>query len=271
MKWDLQGGVAVITGAASGIGRALAQRLAQEGMSLALADVDAAGLAETAALLAAAKNSVSTHIVNVADIQAMEQFSADVAQRHERVTLLVNNAGVGLLGTFEEISLEEFDWLMRINFWGVVYGVKFFLPLLRQESRAHIVNVSSMFGLVATGNSAYCASKFALRGFTEALQRELQGSSVQVLCALPGRVNTPISARSRIAAGMRNRAEFEATRQDPQAPTSPETAASRIVQAIKQGKSRILIGADAVLMDRLQRASPANYAQILNALKKFRG
>src|SRR5262249_29166327 len=162
----LDKGVAVVTGAGSGIGRALAQQLAREGSALALANLDEKGLQETAASLGGKAAQVTLHVLNVADEAAVRAFAEQVATRHGRVTLLINNAGVALIGRFEEISLEDFRWLFDINFWGTVYGVKYFLPVLKQQPRAHIVNISSVFGLVApVGQSAYCTSKFAVRGF----------------------------------------------------------------------------------------------------------
>src|SRR6202021_1184186 len=170
----LRGGVAVVTGAGSGIRRALAQQLAAAGSALAIADIDEKGLAETAALLPAKQVALSTHILDVSDEAAVRSLAEDVVARHGRVTLLINNAGVALHGTFEEISLDDLRWLMGINFWGVVYGVKYFLPILKQQPRAHIVNLSSVFGIIApVGQSAYSASKFAVRGFTESVSHEL--------------------------------------------------------------------------------------------------
>ncbi len=180
----LSGGVAVVTGAGSGIGRALAQQLAAAGSALALADVDEAGLLQTAQSLGKTSAAVTTHFVNVGDEESVSTFAEDAEARHGRVTLLINNAGVSLHGDFEEISLEDFRWLMNVNFWGVIYGVKYFLPMLKREPRAHIVNLSSVFGLVApAGQAPYAASKFAVRGFTEALRHEFQGSNVCVSCS----------------------------------------------------------------------------------------
>ncbi len=168
----LQGGVAVVTGAGSGIGRALAQRLSAVGSALAIADIDEKGLAETAASLATTQALLSTHVLDVSDEAAVKGFAEEVVARHGRVTLLINNAGVALHGTFEEISLDDLRWLMGINFWGIVHGVKYFLPDLKQQPRAHIVNLSSVFGIIApVGQSAYSASKFAVRGFTESSAR----------------------------------------------------------------------------------------------------
>src|SRR5713101_4933718 len=150
----LSDGVAVVTGAGSGTGRALAQQLAAAGSALAIADIDDAGLAETTQLLGKKAALVTATVLDVADEAGVSAFAEDVGRRHGRVTLLINNAGVAMEGTFEEISLDDFRWLMNINFWGVVYGVKFFLPMLKREQRAHIVNVSSVFGLIATAGQA---------------------------------------------------------------------------------------------------------------------
>src|SRR5882762_5598802 len=197
----LRDGVAVVTGAGSGIGRGLARQLAAAGSALALADIDEAGLQQTAASLMERGVRLTTHIVDVSDESAMQAFAKDVVAQHGRVTLLINNAGVALHGRFDEISLDDFRWLMGINFWGVVYGVKYFLPLLKKEPRAQIVNISSVFGIVApAGQSAYSASKFAVRGFTEALRHELEGTSVFVSCVHPGGIRTPIARRVRLGA-----------------------------------------------------------------------
>src|SRR5215472_5299176 len=170
--------VAVVTGAGSGIGRALAVNLAAQGSRLALADVNAAGIDETRRLLGAAE--AKTYTVDVSNAGAVEQFAGRVRQDFGRASLLINNAGVGLFGTFAEISLADMDWLMRINFWGVVHGCKFFLPLLQNEPEGHIVNISSVLGLVGTaGQVSYCSSKFAVRGFSEALREELRATSVR--------------------------------------------------------------------------------------------
>jgi len=249
-----------VTGAGSGIGRALAQRLAREGMSLALADLDAAGLNETAQMLGDAC-SFSAHVVDVGDAKRMQQFAAEVNERHGRVTLLINNAGVAMYGTIEELSIDEIEWLMSINYWGVVYGVKFFLPILRRQPRAHIVNVSSIYGIISpAGQGAYCSAKFAVRGFTEVLLHELAGTTVGVSCVHPGGIRTPIARRARIAAAADPAgAALTVKVFDRVALTSPEAAAQRIVQGVKRNEPRILIGKDAVQLDRLQRLFPVRY------------
>jgi short-subunit dehydrogenase len=262
----LSTGVAVVTGAGSGIGRALAQQLAAAGSALALADVDEAGLLETAQSLKKNSAVVTTHVVNVADEERMRSFAEEVGKKHGRVTLLVNNAGVALHGNFDEVSLDDFRLLMNINFWGTLYGVKFFLPLLKREKRAQIVNISSVFGIIApAGQCAYAASKFAVRGFTEALRHELQGSNVTISCVHPGGIRTQIARRAHIGAGVTGTGHQEkAARFERLLRTSPEAAAARILRGVERREPRILIGADAYQVDILQRLLPATYWKTLS-------
>jgi short-subunit dehydrogenase len=270
--WDLAGGVAVVTGAGSGIGRELAKRLAREKMSLALADINEATLQETVSQIGAADAPVSTHVVNVADPKQVEQFSSDVIARHKRVTLLINNAGVAMHGTFEETSIADLEWLMGINFWGMVYGVRNFLPVLKEQPRGHIVNLSSIFGIISpAGQSAYCTSKFAVRGFTEVLMHELEPTRVGVTCVHPGGVKTSISRNARLGAKADAAVHAAAVIlfEKRLARTSPETAAACIVDGVKRGKPRILIGRDAIQLDRMQRLFPVRYWKIMmKSLKK---
>jgi len=269
----LSEGVAVVTGAGSGIGRTLAQQLAAAGSALALADIDEAGLLQTEKTLAETSAIVTTHLVDVADEEGVRSFSEDVSKRHGRVTLLINNAGVALEGTFEEISLDDFRWLMNINFWGTVYGVKYFLPLLKREERAHIVNLSSVFGLIAPpGQPAYSASKFAVRGFTECLRHELEGTPVRVSCVHPGGIRTAIARRARIGSGVtRTGREEDVARFEKLFRTSPEEAASRILRGVERSEPRILIGSDAYQIDILQRLRPGTYWKTLSRkLKNIR-
>jgi NAD(P)-dependent dehydrogenase (short-subunit alcohol dehydrogenase family) len=269
----LSGGVAVITGAGSGIGRALAQQLAEAGSALALADVDEAGLIETFQSIGSNNALVSTHVMDVADEASVRAFAEAVRSRHARVTLLINNAGVSLHGNFDEISLDDFRWLMNINFWGTVYGVQYFLPMLKREKRAHIVNLSSVFGLIApTGQIPYAASKFAVRGFTEALRHELEGTNVRVSCVHPGGIRTPIARHSRLGAGASTaKGEQNIARFERLAQTSPETAAARIIRGVERGEPRILIGRDAYQIDILQRLRPATYWKTLSRTMEKRG
>jgi len=253
--------VAVVTGAASGIGRALAMRLAQEGAALAIADLNEAGLEETAQAASRLGVKVSTHVVDVSDREQVNAFADDVVREHGKATLLINNAGVALHGNFEEVSLEDFRWLMDINFWGAVYGAKYFLPLLKREPRAHIVNLSSVFGLIApAGQAAYSASKFAVRGFTESLRHELEGSNVGVSCVHPGGIRTPIAQRARLGGSTSaSRREESISRFEKLARTPPETAAAVILRGVERREPRILIGIDAYQIDVLQRLRPASY------------
>jgi NAD(P)-dependent dehydrogenase (short-subunit alcohol dehydrogenase family) len=260
----LSGGVAVVTGAASGIGRALAQQLAAAGSAVAIADLDEQGLAETADSLQS-KAAVSVHVLDVANEAAVKSFAEDVVARHGRVTLLINNAGVALVGTFEEISLDDLRWLMNINFWGVVYGVTYFLPILKQQPRAQIVNLSSVFGIIGPiGQSAYSASKFAVRGFSEVLRHELEGSAVSVSVVHPGGIHTPIAKHARLGAKAPEQRKQEAVAFfEKVTPTSPEAAAARILGGVEKREPRILIGSDAKQIDFLQRLRPATYWKVM--------
>lgn len=270
--WDLTGGVAVVTGAGSGIGRELAKGLAREKMSLALADVNATTLQETVVQIGTSAAPVSSHVVNVADPKDVQQFATDVIARHKRVTLLINNAGVALHGTFEEMSIADLEWLMGINFWGMVYGVRNFLPVLKQQPRARIVNLSSIFGIISpAGQTAYCASKFAVRGFTEALMHELEATTVGVSCVHPGGIKTAISRNARLGAAADAKAQAAGVTlfEKRLARTSAEMAAERIVKGVKRGEPRILIGKDAIQLERMQRLFPVRYWKIMmKGLKK---
>ena len=257
--------VAVVTGAASGMGRSLAQQLAAKGAALALADVKDDGLDATIELLRGAHHKVTRHIVNVADESQVQSFAAAVEREHGRATILFNNAGVALLGHLDEISLDQFRWLMDINFWGVVYGCTHFLPLLKREKRAHIVNTSSLLGLFgAAGQGAYCASKFAVRGYTESLHHELLGTSVGVTCVHPGFVRTAIAESARVGqrAGANLRQQSLA-RYEKVVRTDAPTAAAKILRAVELGKSRVLIGPDAYFVDLWQRLKPAGYWNLI--------
>lgn len=262
--------VAVVTGAGSGIGRALAKRFAAEGIAgLAIADVNREGLDETAAMLG--DTTVSQHVVDVSDRTAMQAFVDAVISEHGRVTHVINNAGVALGGTLREVTLDEIEWLMGVNFWGVVHGTKLFLPHLEKEPEAHIVNISSLFGLVAPpGQTAYCASKFAVRGFTEALRHELEGMNIAVSSVHPGGVRTNIANNARIAANTEHTAE-EIERRLKRinrnlSTTTPDRAAEIIIKGIKKRSPRIIVGPDAQLLSWIQRLFPKRYLAIANAI-----
>jgi NAD(P)-dependent dehydrogenase (short-subunit alcohol dehydrogenase family) len=261
--------VAVITGAGSGIGRALALRFAQEKISgIAIADVNEQGLDETFALVEKLGVPVSKHIIDVSKLEQVQHLADEIVAKFGRVTHLVNNAGVGLIGSFEQISLQDFEWLMSINFWGVVYGCRVFLPILQKENSAHIVNISSVFGMVAPPEqTAYCSAKFAVRGFTESLRHELEGTNVKISCVHPGGILTNIARNSRIGektpeAYKQQGVEFF----DQVAQTTPEIAADVIVNGIKKENTRILIGKDAYAISIVSRLFPKKYLKIIEFL-----
>ncbi len=266
--------VAVITGAASGIGRAVCVQLAKEGCDLALADVNQDGLREAARGARNLGRKVSTHIVDVSHKSSMEAFSEEVISEHGHVHLLVNNAGVSVTDMVENGNLEDFEWIMGINFWGVVYGCKFFLPYLLEEDEAHIVNVSSLFGLIGfPSQSYYAATKFAVRGFTESLTEELKGANIQVSCVYPGGIKTSLVRDGRFGRGFIGLNQEETVRnfEEKMARTTPEKAADILVKGIKNNNSRILIGPEARWIDRLQRFFPKRCASMLSrsAAKHF--
>jgi short-subunit dehydrogenase len=264
-------GAAGITGAASGIGRALALELAARGCDLALADRDEAGLQAVAAEIAksssqnkTAPRKITVHRVDVSEPTAIAEFAQAATSAHPGLNILINNAGVALLGAFSEIDQAQMDWLMNINFWGVVHSTRAFLPHLARQSEAHIVNVSSIFGIVAPpGQTAYSAAKFAVRGFSEALRHELQmaKSPVKLSVVHPGGVSTNIVRNSRAGVGVTDNARRAESieRFDAVARTTPKAAALRIIQGIEKNQPRILIGNDARFMDLLQRFRPATY------------
>jgi short-subunit dehydrogenase len=257
--------VAVVTGAGSGIGRALAQELATHGAQLALADVSRARLAHTRKLLGSAVSKA--YVVDVAESSEVEAFAREVECDFGRTSLLINNAGVSLHGKFAEVSLADMEWLFKINFWGVVHGCKFFLPLIRKEPEAHIVNLSSVFGLIGhSGQTAYCASKFAVSGFTESLRHELNTAKIGITCVYPAGVKTSISRNARPGAETQPGAvSSDAKRFEKLAPTTPEAAARAIVKGVLAGKPRILIGTDALHVDIMHRLMPVRAASLFAA------
>jgi len=260
----LRGGVAVVTGAASGIGAALAGTLAARGCGLALADVNATGLREVAAQARGLGVMVSEHRLDVADGEAVEALPGAVLAEHGRVNVLINNAGVALGGSFEQVSTEDFDWLLSINLGGVVRMTRAFLPLLRREPAAQLVNVSSVFGLVAPpGQAAYAASKFAVRGFSEALWHELEGSSVGVTVVHPGGVRTAIATSARRTGLSNTEVKAQAAVWAKFLRLDPAVAAERIVRGIERRERRVLVGRDARQIALIQRLFPVDYWRVL--------
>ncbi len=257
--------VAVITGAGSGIGRALAIALAQRGCHLALADVNTTALAETATQARAIGVKVSEHQLDVANRSAVSALPQAVIAEHGKVDLIINNAGVALGGNFDEVKTEDFDWLMGINFDGVVCMTRAFLPLLKQRPAARIVNISSLFGFITpAGQTAYCASKFAVRGFSNALRLELNGGPVGVTVVHPGGVATAIATSARPPEGV-DEAEhaLKLKQAEKLLRMPPAKAAEIIVRGIERDKPRVVVGNDARILSWLERIMPVNYWRLL--------
>jgi short-subunit dehydrogenase len=265
----IRGAAAAVPGAASGIGRALALELAARGCDLALADRDEAGLQTVATEIKRLHSQkVTVHRVDVSDPGRIGDFAQAALSSHPSLNIVVNNAGVALLGQFNEIDQAQMDWLMNINFWGVVHATRAFLPHLARQREAHIVNLSSIFGIIAPpGQTAYAAAKFAVRGFSESLRHELQmaASPVRLSVVHPGGVSTNIVRNSRAGVGVSDntrRAQL-IERFDAVAKTTPAAAALRIIQGVERNQPRILIGNDARFMDLLQRFRPGTYWAVL--------
>lgn len=272
----IRSSAAVITGAASGIGRALALQLAARGCDVALADRDEVGLRSAAAEISDThKQKVSVHLVDVSEPRQLDDLAKAVIASHPALNIVVNNAGVALFGQFHEIDQADMEWLMNINFWGVVHGTRAFLPHLQKQREAHIVNLSSIFGVIAPpGQTAYAASKFAVRGFSESLRHELDmnKSPVRLSVVHPGGVATNVANNSRVGSGMtdnqRRAQSLDMFKQ--MAITTPDAAAIRIIRGIEKNEPRILIGNDARRMDLLQRFKPGTYwASIARSIQKL--
>jgi len=267
---QLKDRTAVVTGAAGGIGRAIAASLARRGTHLALADIDDGTLSRTASEIAAPGLRVTTHRLDVSDRDAVAAFPQAVAAKHPGVDILVNNAGVALGGTFEQVSEADFEWLFGINFWGVVRMTRAFLPLLHASEEARIVNLSSVFGIIAPpGNTAYVASKFAVRGFSESLRHELEKTKIGVTVVHPGGIATSIAKNARMPKtnspdeDEAKRKSFEAFLKMP-----PEVAGEIIVAGIENRKARVLIGGDAKRIVLIERLMPVNYWNLLKGQMK---
>ncbi len=264
---NLKDKVAVVTGAGSGIGRALAMELHREGARLALADIDRDGLDQTYQLLRSteAQPVANLYELDVADRAGVSAFAEAVRNDFGAVDLLINNAGVSSSGLVRELTYETLEWTININLWGVIYVTKAFLPLLDARPEAGIVNISSVYGLLGIpGQAAYCASKFAVRGFTEALRQEYHGGRIAITVVFPGGIRTNIARNSRtdhpldpetIEKGIR--------RMESSFKTSASAAARAIVDGIKTKATRVLIGKDARKIDYLARFNPGNYDRIV--------
>lgn len=259
---------AVITGAGSGIGRALSVELARRGCNLALSDVDEAGLQTTRERVEAEGRKATTYTVDVANRAAMARFSEQVIADHQHVHIVINNAGVSFMDTTEHADIEEFEWIFGINFWGVVYGTKFFLPHLLKEPESHLVNISSVYGLIGVpSQSGYCATKFAVRGFTESLRQEMAGRPVGITAVHPGGVDSNIVKNSRFTQGFDVASQQDLVRHFKRmARTSPERAAQIIVKGIIRNNPRVLVGWDARMLDYAQRLLPVLYPTIVRLM-----
>lgn len=272
---SFRGKVAAITGAGSGIGRALALALTKEGASVALSDIHLVNVEETAELVRKAGGTATATAVDVSKEAEVAQWAADTAAHFGKVHLIFNNAGVALSATVEAMDNSDLEWLMGINFWGVVYGTKSFLPHLKASGDGHVVNISSLFGLMCVpGLSAYNCSKFAVRAYTETLRQELdiERCGVSATCVHPGGIKTNIARDARMRDSMkdvvgddleRSRANFEKL-----FTTSPEDAAQTILRGVKRDARRVLIGNDAKALDGGQRIMPAFYQRIVSAVSK---
>ena len=273
---DFKNKVAAITGAASGMGRTLALNLASRGCHLALSDVNTAGLAETAQMAGKLGVKVTTAAVNVADREQVHAWADQVVRDHGKVNLIFNNAGVALGATVECVKPEDFEWIMGINFWGVVWGTKAFLPHLKAAGEGHIVNTSSLFGLLAVpSQGTYNASKFAVRGFTEALRQELDmdNCGVSATCVHPGGIRTNIAMAARIDPDMAAKTgidtESSRKRFDKMLnTTTADSAAKQILRAVESNKRRVLVGPDAKFLDKVVRLFGSRYQPLTTLFAK---
>jgi len=234
--------VAAVTGAASGIGRALAINLGKEGCSLALSDIDRDGLLRTAEMIGNKEVTVTTHVVDVANRDHVYGYADDVIKAHGQVDIIINNAGVAVGETLEDVTYEDFEWVMNIDFWGVVYGTKAFLPFLKQRPEGHIVNISSINGMIPfPNNGPYNAAKFAVRGFNKTLMQELSGTTVRIMSVHPGGIKTNIVSNMRYYKHVNEEINHKelVDRFDSLARTSADKAARIIITGIKKNKKRL--------------------------------
>jgi NADP-dependent 3-hydroxy acid dehydrogenase YdfG len=262
---DVRGKVAVVTGAGSGIGRALARELGRQGASLAISDVDEVGLAETAKQVRAVGARVHEQRVDVTDRPAMLAYADAVVAEFGSVHIVINNAGIAFTGDIEAMRFEQLERIMDVDFWGVVNGTKAFLPHVIASGSGHVVNISSLFGLMAVpGQSAYNAAKFAVRGFTEALRQEMivAGHPVHVTCVHPGGIKTAIARNAGAVEGqdVAALAQFFDTKL---AKTSADSAARTILRAVAGDRPRVVVGLDAKVLDVLVRLLGARYQRLV--------
>jgi NAD(P)-dependent dehydrogenase (short-subunit alcohol dehydrogenase family) len=263
---DIRGKVAVITGAGSGIGQALAYDLARRGARLAISDIDEVGLAETAKQVRVIGTQVHATRLDVTDRAAFLRYADEVADEYGTVNIVINNAGIAFTGDVEQMTFEQIERVIDVDFWGVVNGTKAFLPYLIESGDGHVVNISSLFGLMAVpGQSAYNAAKFAVRGFTEALRQEMlvNGHPVHVTCVHPGGIKTAIVRNSDAVEGYDKRALAEIFDKK-LAMTSAESAARSIRRAVIGNRPRAVVGWDAKVLDLVVRITGPGYQRIVS-------
>ncbi|MFW2077850.1 SDR family NAD(P)-dependent oxidoreductase [Acinetobacter sp. ULE_I010] len=267
--------VAAITGAGSGMGQQLAILLAKAGCHLSISDVNEKGLADTVELVKSYNVRVTSKKVNVAKVEEMRAWAEETVQNHGSVNMIFNNAGVALGSTVEGATYEELEWIMNINFWGVVYGTKEFLPYIKKTGDGHIINISSLFGLTAQPTqSAYNATKFAVRGFTESLRQELdlENCGVSALCVHPGGIRTNIANDARMSDSIRTigmNPEKSAKAFNKLLRKPAVEAAQEMLDAVLKDQRRLLIGNDAKVLDLVQRILPTGYQKITAYATKF--
>ncbi|MBU2548701.1 MAG: SDR family oxidoreductase [Proteobacteria bacterium] len=264
---DLKGKVAVVTGAASGIGRGLALELSKEGCIVAISDVQADGLAETASLIRRQGGVVSTHLLDISKKDDVFAFADQVASTQKRVDILINNAGVILVGPLKDLSIEDFEWIVNINLWGVVYGTLAFLPYLKERTEANIVNVSSTYGLIGIPlHVPYCTSKFAVKGFTESLKLELFDTPVCVSGVYPNLIKTNIASDGRYT-GLDKYLDINEVQgkfyELFETMEPGECARIIIKKAIKQKRARVLVGKQLGAIELLSRVLAGSYYRLI--------
>jgi NADP-dependent 3-hydroxy acid dehydrogenase YdfG len=264
-KFAFAGRTALITGAASGIGAALAENLAARGCHLVLADINAAGLKRVADAVRRPGLDVACYQLDVADKAAVADFAGQVMKAHAPLHLLFNNAGVALGGTFDRVTEADFEWLMDINFYGVVRLTRALMPALQHADTAQIVNISSIFGVIAPpGQTAYCSAKFAVRGFSMALRHELMGSPIGVTTVHPGGVATSIATNARMPGDASNAEIADSLdRAQRSLVMPPPQAAEIIVSGVEKRKARIMVGKDAKAAALIERLFPVSYIHLL--------
>jgi NADP-dependent 3-hydroxy acid dehydrogenase YdfG len=269
---DLHGKVAAITGAGSGIGRALALELTGRGTKVALADIDTPAVEETARRCRQRGGEAVSYGLDVRDRSAVYAFADAVVAEYGKVNVVINNAGVALVATIADTGWDDMHWVMDVDFWGIAHGTKAFLPHLVESGDGHVVNMSSLFGIVGCPDQgAYCAAKFAVRGFTETLRQELRIDRlpVGVTSVHPGGIRTSLFSNSRGIAGVGNQQKLDETFRATIARTSPERAAKVIVtKAVQQGKPRVLIGPDAHTVNLVQRVLGTRYEGLMVPLAR---